>query len=44
MLQCDRPDNFVIASGATDSLEEFVSMAFAEVGLNWRDRVIQLFP
>jgi GDPmannose 4,6-dehydratase len=39
MLQCDQPDDFVVASGATHSLEEFVSMAFAEVGLKWRDHV-----
>src|SRR5260370_109496 len=39
MLQCDQPDDFVVASGAAHSIEEFVSTAFAEVGLNWRDRV-----
>src|SRR6266403_623376 len=39
MLQCDQPDDFVVASGAAHSIEEFVSIAFAEVGLNWRDRV-----
>src|SRR5262249_10245023 len=39
MLQCDQPDDFVVASGVAHSLEEFVAMAFAEVGLNWRDYV-----
>src|SRR5712671_1289261 len=39
MLQCDQPDDFVVASGAAHSIEEFVSIAFAEVGFNWRDRV-----
>ncbi len=39
MLQCDRADDFVISSGASHSLEEFVAAAFAEVGLNWRDHV-----
>ena len=28
-----------VASGAAHSLEEFVSMAFAEVGLKWRGHV-----
>jgi len=39
MLQHDRPDDFVIASGVAHSLEEFVATAFLEVGLNWRDHV-----
>jgi GDPmannose 4,6-dehydratase len=39
MLQCDQPDDFVVASGVAHSLEEFVATAFAEVGLNWRDYV-----
>jgi GDPmannose 4,6-dehydratase len=39
MLQCAQPDDFVVASGAAHSLEEFVAAAFLEVGLNWRDRV-----
>ena len=39
MLQCDHPDDFVVASGVSHSLEEFVATAFAEVGLNWRDHV-----
>jgi GDPmannose 4,6-dehydratase len=39
MLQCDQPDDFVVASGVAHSLEELVAMAFAEVGLNWRDHI-----
>ena len=39
MLQCDQPDDFVVASGVAHSLEEFVATAFGEVGLNWRDHV-----
>jgi GDPmannose 4,6-dehydratase len=39
MLQCDQPDDFVIASGVAHSLEEFVATAFAAVGLNWQDHV-----
>jgi GDPmannose 4,6-dehydratase len=39
MLQCDQPDDFVVASGVAHSLEELVAMAFAEAGLNWRDHV-----
>ena len=38
MLQQDDPDDFVIATGETHSVREFVDMAFAEVGihLKWR--------
>jgi GDPmannose 4,6-dehydratase len=40
MLQQERPDDFVIATGESHSLEEFVETAFAQVGLDWRDHVI----
>jgi GDPmannose 4,6-dehydratase len=40
MLQQDKPDDFVIATGETNSLEDFISEAFAAVGLKWRDHVI----
>ncbi|MEO1263440.1 MAG: GDP-mannose 4,6-dehydratase [Bacteroidota bacterium] len=33
MLQQDRPEDFVIATGKTTSVREFVRMAFAEVGV-----------
>jgi GDPmannose 4,6-dehydratase len=39
MLQCERPDDFVIATGVAHSLEEFVAIAFGEVGIDWRERV-----
>jgi GDPmannose 4,6-dehydratase len=39
MLQCEQPNDFVVASGTAHSLEEFVATAFAAVGLNWRDYV-----
>lgn len=36
MLQQARPDDFVIATGETHSVEEFVKLAFAAVGIdNW---------
>ena len=40
MLQRDRPDDYVIATGETRSLEEFVAAAFAAVGLDWSEHVI----
>ncbi len=39
MLQQDDADDYVIASGATHSIEEFATRAFAAVGLDWRDYV-----
>src|SRR5215468_6847014 len=39
MLQCDQPDDFVVASGVAHSLEEFVATAFLNVGLDWREHV-----
>ena len=41
MLQQDEPDDYVIGSGETHSVEEFVSIAFGHVGLDWRRYVVQ---
>jgi GDPmannose 4,6-dehydratase len=41
MLQQDKPDDYVIATGESHSVQEFVELSFAEVGLNWRDYVKQ---
>lgn len=35
MLQQDRPDDFIIATGRTSSLKDFVQIVFASVGLDW---------
>ena len=39
MLQLDALEDFVIATGVTTSLEDFVAAAFAAVGLDWRRHV-----
>ncbi len=39
MLQQDEPDDYVICSGETHSVEELVQIAFDHVGLNWKDYV-----
>jgi GDPmannose 4,6-dehydratase len=39
MLQQDSPESYVIATGESHTLEQFVERAFAEVGLAWRDHV-----
>lgn len=36
MLQLDRPQDFVIATGESHSLESFISAVFEQVGLDWR--------
>ncbi|MGG4344461.1 GDP-mannose 4,6-dehydratase [Paenibacillus lautus] len=40
MLQQDKPEDFVISTGETHTVEELVEIAFAHVGLNWRDYVV----
>jgi GDPmannose 4,6-dehydratase len=40
MLQQEKPDDFVIATGHTYSLEQFVEQAFSAVGLDWRKHVV----
>jgi GDPmannose 4,6-dehydratase len=39
MLQQDKPDDYVIATGETHSVKEFVKLAFESAGLNWKDYV-----
>ncbi len=42
MLQQDQPDDYVIATGKTYSIEDLVQRAFAEVGIdNWRPYIRQ---
>jgi GDPmannose 4,6-dehydratase len=40
MLQQDEPDDYVIATGETHSVEEFLTLAFEKVGLgDWKNYV-----
>ncbi len=39
MLQQEKADDYVIATGETHSLEDFVAAAFSAVGLQWKDYV-----
>ncbi len=41
MLQQDEPDDFVIATGETHSVQRLLDVAFSHVGLNWRDYAVQ---
>jgi GDPmannose 4,6-dehydratase len=39
MLQQERPDDYVIATGESHSVRELAEVAFAYVGLDWKDHV-----
>ena len=39
MLQQDRPDDYVIATGIPHSVKEFAATAFRKVGLDWKNYV-----
>lgn len=39
MLQQDEPDDYVIATGESHSVQEFVTLAFDNVGLDWKEYV-----
>jgi GDPmannose 4,6-dehydratase len=41
MLQQDKPDDYVVASGETHAVQELCEVAFGHAGLNWRDFVVQ---
>ena len=40
MLQQDDPDDYVIATGTSRTIREFCEIAFAHVGLDWRQYVV----
>ena len=39
ILQMEKPEDFVVATGQSTSLERFVSLAFTELGLSWQQHV-----
>ena len=39
MLQQEEPDDYVIATGETNSVQDFLEEAFSRVGLDWRKNV-----
>lgn len=42
MMQHSEPDDFVLASGETHSIEEFLTLAFSEIGIeDWKPYVVQ---
>ncbi|PAL11698.1 GDP-mannose 4,6-dehydratase [Peribacillus simplex] len=41
MLQQEKPDDYVIATGKTHTVQEFVEIAFQHAGLDWKEYVIQ---
>ena len=40
MLQQEQPDDYVVATGETHSVQELVELAFAYAGLDWRRHVV----
>jgi GDPmannose 4,6-dehydratase len=40
MLQQETPDDYVIATGETHSVREFLELAFSHVGLRWEEHVV----
>ena len=40
MLQQEKPDDYVIATGETNTLEDFTGEVFRTLGLSWREHVI----
>ena len=40
MMQQEEPDDYVIATGETHSVKEFVELAFESVGLDWEKYVV----
>ena len=40
MMQHETPDDWVLATGETHTVKEFVEKAFSYIGLDWKDFVI----
>jgi GDPmannose 4,6-dehydratase len=41
MLQQPSPEDYVLATGQTNSVGRFAELAFEAVGLNWRDHIVE---
>lgn len=41
MVQQEQPGDYVIATGETHTIREFLEIAFSHVGLKWKDYVVQ---
>lgn len=41
MLQRDTPEDYVIATGETHSVEQFLDVAFGHLDMDWREYVVQ---
>lgn len=41
MLQQDQPDDYVVATGETHTVQKLVELAFGHLGLDWRKYVMQ---
>jgi GDPmannose 4,6-dehydratase len=41
MLQQDTPDDYVVATGKTHTVERLLDVAFSSVDLNWKDYTVQ---
>lgn len=39
MLQLDEPGDYVVATGVTASIRDFLDLVFGHIGLNWQDYV-----
>ncbi len=40
MLQQDTPDDFVVSTGQTETVQRFCEVAFGHLGLKWEDHVV----
>lgn len=40
MLQCDKPDDFVVGTGKLHTLRELCQVAYESVGLDWKNSVV----
>jgi GDPmannose 4,6-dehydratase len=41
MLQQERPDDYVVGTGRTHSVQQFCELAFGHAGLDYRNYVVQ---
>lgn len=41
MLQQEQPEDYIIATGTSHSLQSFVSTTFSKLGLDWSEHVVQ---
>jgi GDPmannose 4,6-dehydratase len=44
MLQAEKPDNYIVSTGETHSIRDFLEIAFNHAGISNREKYVKIDP